>query len=387
MEVAFEADPLTEFLNAIKNPLTRDHYERHLKPFFEFLKLEGSPKQCARAFIDQAKRDPAWATFRINEYLHAQKLRAENNEISESTLANYWKPVKLLCEESDVLLNWKKIMRRIPKGLSYAEDSIPTIEQIRTLCSYPDPRIKAAVLIMESSGSRIGAFDSLNYGHVEPIKKGDLLLAAKITLYPGTSEKYFSFVTPETYRAVEEYIAHRKEAGEQVTQGSPLFRDLILGFDRWGKGQPHKPVRLKSSGIKRLIEDGLKVMGLRKKLVDGKRRHDFSSCHSLRKVFKTTCERSGMKSLFVEILMNHKLGVTQSYIRPSQQDLLNEYLKGANDLSIFERSAPRTSEDVESLRNEVADLTRKLTQQGEILAQLAPLLEEIKKKSARKKKG
>ncbi len=367
---------MTEFLNAIKNPLTRDHYQRHLAPFFDFLKLEGPSNERARAFVTQAKHDNQWATYQINEYLRMQKLRAEKKEISESTLANYWKPVKLLCEESDIILNWRRIMRRIPKGLSYAEDTIPTTEEIRTLCSYPDPRIKSAVLIMESAGCRIGAFDTLDYGHIEPIKKGRELVAAKIILYPGTTDKYYSFLTPEAFRAIEEYITHRREAGERITESSPLFRDLILGFDRWGKGQPHKPVRLKASGIKRLIEDGLKIMGLRNKLAEGKRRYDFSSCHSLRKVFKTACERK-MKSLYVEILMGHRLGVSQSYVRPKEEDILTDYMKAVNDLTIFEKQIESSSEDVETLKAKNFEMEKRLGAQDEKLERVSEQLEKL----------
>jgi hypothetical protein len=48
------------------------------------------------------------------------------------------------------------------------------------------------------------------------------------------------------------------------------------------------PKKLKSSGVKRLMERALWAQGLRKKLIAGKRRHEFSANHSFRKYFHTS---------------------------------------------------------------------------------------------------
>ncbi|MGI0079033.1 MAG: hypothetical protein ACRECH_05365 [Nitrososphaerales archaeon] len=45
-----------------------------------------------------------------------EKKRAEKKETSFATLPNYYKPIKKFCEQNDILLNWKKISSRIPRG-------------------------------------------------------------------------------------------------------------------------------------------------------------------------------------------------------------------------------------------------------------------------------
>ena len=44
--------------------------------------------------------------------------------------------------------------------------------------------------------------------------------------------------------------------------------------------------------------------------------------HGLRKFFKTTCINSGMNPLYSEYLMGHRSGLTKSYFKPTDQELL-----------------------------------------------------------------
>ena len=54
--------------------------------------------------------------------------RARRNEISETTISNYYKATKLFCEMNNLSLGWKRIRRGIPRGRRAANDRAPTIE-------------------------------------------------------------------------------------------------------------------------------------------------------------------------------------------------------------------------------------------------------------------
>jgi hypothetical protein len=61
--------------------------------------------------------------------------------------------------------------------------------------------------------------------------------------------------------------------------------------------------------------------------------HEFS-VNGFRKYFKTTAEQSGMLPINVEILMGHSVGLSDSYYRPTEQSLREDYLKTVDKLMV-----------------------------------------------------
>jgi hypothetical protein len=60
---------------------------------------------------------------------------------------------------------------------------------------------------MASSGMRLGAWNYLKWKHITPINKDGKIVAAKIVVYQGDPEQYFSFITPEAFFALEKWIS------------------------------------------------------------------------------------------------------------------------------------------------------------------------------------
>ncbi len=54
----------------------------------------------------------------------------QRSEIVVSTIYNYLKPIKLLCEIKDISIKWKKITIGLPKERKYAGDRAPTLEEM-----------------------------------------------------------------------------------------------------------------------------------------------------------------------------------------------------------------------------------------------------------------
>ena len=53
-------------------------------------------------------------------------------------------------------IGWSKIKIGMPKIKKVADDRPPTMEEIKKLLKYDDPRIKTIVLVMLSSGISLG---------------------------------------------------------------------------------------------------------------------------------------------------------------------------------------------------------------------------------------
>src|SRR5919198_6096575 len=100
---------------------------------------------------------------------------------------------------------------------------------------------------------------------------------------------------------------------------------------KWGLAT--NPKMLKHSGIKRLLERALWEQGIRERLKQGEKRHEWKAAHGFRKFYKSRAEQV-MKPINVEITMGHNIGVSKSYYKPTEHEVLEDYLKAKDSLTI-----------------------------------------------------
>lgn len=347
-----ESSAYSLFLYSVRSPITRDYYLRRLRTFFNHIDLlpNGTMEERCNIFAGNGTKDPKWAFHCIVRFLQFQRERVERGDITGATLRNFVKSIKLFCEMGDVPVAWKKITRGLPRSRRFADDRAPTLEEIQKICEYPDRRINGIVYTMSSSGIRLGAWDYLRWRHIEPIRRKGKVVAAKVLVYAGDDEEYISFVTPEAFSHLESWMEYRKVSGEKVDGNSWVMRQLWNTKEgHYHHGAIKESTKLKSSGIKRLLEDALWTQGLRKKSSMKRNRYEFQTNHGFRKWFKTRCEQSGMKSINIETLMGHSIGISDSYYRITEDELLSEYLKAVDLLTINENS---------SLKRQLAKLSK-----------------------------
>ena len=94
----------------------------------------------------------------------------------------------------------------------------------------------------------------LRWGHIKPIKREGKIIAAKIIVYPGDDEEYYSFITPEAYYHLEKWMIYRAECGENIDEKSWVMRQL------WNTKEGHY-----HHGT---IKDGAKLQIFRSQTVD-----------------------------------------------------------------------------------------------------------------------
>jgi integrase len=340
-----EGKSVTEFLKGFRSDATRETYHKKLRYFLDWLGIS------ADEFLEKSKKNRPWAEKQIISYIEARK-----KEVSGSTIRQLRDALKHFYEMNDVEngVNWAKIVKMMPRVKRIGSDRAPTAEEIKKIIENSDLRMKCIVLLMCSSGIRVGAFDYLTWRDVEPMtreEKGEeKVVAAKLTVYRGEPEQYSSFITPECYKALLEYKSRREAIGEVIKPDSPLIRD---NWDRnkYRKARipdPKTAIRLSSKAIRNEVGELLEQIGLR----NGSGKHEFKQVHGFRKFFKSECERY-VKSIYVEMFMGHSLGVSDSYMRPRMDDMLDEYLKAVPSLSIMEQIH---DERAERLRNALASV-------------------------------
>jgi hypothetical protein len=365
-----ELTPYENFLFGMKSKETKRQYPHRLDKFLTFMNLQGSIEEKCTKLFAIANRDFNLFQSNIIRFINFQKERVEKKEISEGTLCNYVKAIKLFCNMNDIMINWKKIGKGMPSEKHNADDRIPNIDEIHKLLDHPDRRLKPIVYIMISAGIRVGSWDFLKWKHVIPIKDrhNDIVIAARINLRNTkiNNRGYYSFITSEAYYSLKDWMEFRHLHGEEVNGNSWLMRDV---WQKTDKAHGHRiglakyPKRLTSSAIKNLIYEAWKIQGVRDKLsIPEKKRHEFKSTHGFRKYFETKCQLAKMNHNNIKLLMDHSLGESQNYHRPTEEELLEDYLNAVDLLTINEENRLKRIVDDLSKKNRNSDyiITAKL---------------------------
>jgi hypothetical protein len=121
----------------------------------------------------------------------------------------------------------------------------------------------------------------------------------------------------------------RASYGKKVIPDSWIMRYLWQTTNmKYGvrRGLATNPKRLQSIAVKRLLDSELWEQGLRYALPEGVKHYEWKGTHRYRKFYKSRAKQV-MKPINVEITMAHDLGVSESYWRPTEREVLEDYLK------------------------------------------------------------
>jgi hypothetical protein len=194
------ATPFAFALMSVRSPYTKEHYKGKLQEFFGFVGLPGdSLDEQGSAFLAQAKAEnnnnsnsistsggtsgtsnsnnDYWAEDTILSFLDHQKQRVEKGELAASTLQTFYAPIRAFCavHQRDLpFIDWKGISKTLPESPTYSNDRAPTREEIQKVIQYPNRMMKPLILVMCSSGIRVGAWDYLKWKHVIPMYNDNL---------------------------------------------------------------------------------------------------------------------------------------------------------------------------------------------------------------------
>jgi integrase len=256
---------------------------------------------------------------------------------------------------NDVILNRKKISKFIGEHQTKHEYRSYTADEISRLLSLQDERGTVIVLLMASTGMRVGAIPDLKLKHLKKMTIGGEhteTYVYKITVYANLPKsKYITFCTPECATAIDVYLEMRQRHGESSLKrdknGNWIPNDTPLIVRQFDKTRPHFIYHTKSIGpvtiSKKIVVSKLLQLGIRNKVYSSesmsksqsaKVRHNLHPCHSLRIFAVTQMQRSKLDKTIREMLIGYSTGLDKAYYKPQDEEILEEYQKAIEALTI-----------------------------------------------------
>jgi len=332
------------FMVSLRSDSTRESYSFY---FYRFLKF--NPKYTSLTLDEILKVRPKELEKDIIETIIKMKeeecLSSSSTNLLASSLIHFF-------SINDVLLNRKKISKFVGELQNKFEYRSYTHEEISKLLSILDERGKAAVLLMASTGMRVGGLAEIRLKHIQRCYIDDFKenYVYKIIVYGSSSRhKYTTFCSPEAAKALDEYLNMRKRYNENLKQdpetGNWTPGETPVIIRQFNKIElNHKVSPMKSSSITLMISQKLAQLGIRNniimpKFVDPKRvpglyRYELHPCHSLRIFAITMMQRARIDKTIREMLVNHSVGLDRVYLKVSDEEILEEYLKAIDSLTI-----------------------------------------------------
>lgn len=398
-----DTSPLQLFSQGIKTDLTRRKYTATLRRIMcDILEdiLEGDFEERTKQFVQLARDNPERTTtimLKMSQKLRDRTMLAKDDPdyLNPTSLPAYFKPIKKLFDMNDVSISLKRVYATFPENDNMHDAKGWTRDEIAGILEHArDPMDKAMVLMLASSGIRLGGLE-LTWGDITPVymvdgkltadpgKDGKVACAA-LNVYAGSPENYTAFITYEAYRALQAY----GRVWQDLMKCAAGPKDPIFLA---GKLLP-RPI--KTPAIAMRIRRMADKAGLRDRDSKNGPRYGTQLVHGFRKFFNKTCKEtlSGdpVASITrIEYMMGHQglVKLDQNYFKTSMLEMAATYLKAAPDLTIsdaerLKRSADRMKANIQELEEEqngvVADLKNQVEDLRRKNLMIADTLERVK---------
>jgi integrase len=347
-----ESEAYKNFINSIDSEATKKCYKYGFFLFMNYCGLQDYDNMLSLPHLED----------KIRDYITFLKV---DRQLSSNSVNLYVAAIAHFYAMNNMVLNWRRLSKFKGKKRLRVEDKPYSKEQIQQLLDFADLRLKCIILLMSSAGLRRGAIPLLRVGDLERIDKYSLY---KISVYKKESEAYFTFCTPECTKALDQYFDYRARLGEKISSESLVFRKEFNSLN------VAKPRPLAVESISWLMNALLDKSGIRPRSETNRQRTSVMQCHGFRKYFETTSRLAGMDLLLINRCMGHSSGLEDSYLKLSDEQVLEGndkmagYISAIDDLTINEENR---------LKKKVQTLTLRIDRLEELQDQIDHLNQKL----------
>jgi integrase len=325
------------FLDSLKSQRTKEQYAYHLIRFKNWSTNRGYLSNHGKTYSHLEDQPDNLRMQAVIEYLTAMKaegLSYSSRNGAKCALKHYY-------IMNDVVLNWEKISKFLGENTSDNDLRGYKREEIQKLLTVSDVKYKAVILMLASTGMRREALVQINTS--SDMEYLDDYKLYKIRIYRRTKYEQVCFSTPEASEAIKLHLlSHRRQLFHGVHPKAISIRLRNLSV-KAGLGQVHPDTELSKHGQ---FRDAIPAV------------------HGLRKFCITQMARAKVDTEIAKLLTGHSIGVRSKYLNYSDDDLLAEYVKAIDYLTInqenilkkkIERLTVKDNE-IEELRKEFEDI-------------------------------
>jgi len=345
----YSSKTVDDFLSNFTSDSTIRGYRCHLKQFFTLIKKDPDNYIVDVRRLTNDGRLDVLESYERDITKYWQWLISENR--SPKTIQNAVDCIRVFLKQYRIQLDdifWENIRRRGTGNKPVTQETPITKEMLKRILIHGDAKAKAMILVIASSGMRIGEAIKLK------IKDIDLnSTPTKITVrYTGPNSvknksSRVTFISNEATVALKEWLRIRDESLATSTKRSNLP----------GRAKQSNDDRLffcSTQNVRKIWNRLLEKAGVDQK-DDRTGRHKVI-VHGLRKYFRTNFSRHNRD--IAEVLMGHEGYLSSAYLRFTEEELKQEYLKGSKHLLVFETAVD--AEELKTLQSELQETKNQL---------------------------
>src|SRR5919197_3178643 len=312
------------WLEGYNSQSTKKAYRIHLSLFCRYHNTD--PDSLVNLQLEQIQDMVLNYVIYLKKIAKQSSGKARTGELSVNSIKTYLKGIQSFLEFNDIVLNWKKIVKYCPESVTNNLRAY-TKGEISKLLSIADLRDRCIILLMASTGMRVGALKSLKLKHITRLQHESNI--GLVSIYPESKDhRYNALMTQECMALIDEYIDFRRKQHEKITEESHIIRDKFATFSK----STNRPKPLTEHTINKHMKFLLRKADLPFE--------QLQPDHSFRKFFNTCLMNSDVAYSFKELLMGHSVKLDDVYYdkdnETSRQKIIVEYMKAVDALTINE---------------------------------------------------